>query len=394
MSGYVTSFNDACGIEDMTTQKRDYYEVLGVSKNASAEDLKSAFRKLALKYHPDRNKDKGAEEKFKEINEAYQILSDDEKRAQYDRFGHAGINGSDIRNSGFADFGGFGDIFESFFGGGFGSSGQRRNTAQRGSDLQYSMTVDFEEAIFGTEKEFEIRRIESCSHCRGSKSEPGSDVDICTACNGEGQVRRAQQSVFGQVVQVTDCHVCKGDGKVINTRCTQCRGQGRERKNRKLAVVVPPGIEEDTQIRLSGEGEHGTNGGPPGDLYVAFRIFEHDYFVRDGVNIRCELPINIVQASLGATVPVPTLEGQYELDIPPGTQNGNVFRLRGLGVAQLRGNRRGDQLVTLSVHVPKKLTSEQKGLLENLGETLPTVDFSEGIDGKGFFGKFKSAFGE
>ena len=320
----------------MTTQKRDYYEILGVSKNASDEDLKKAFRKLAFEFHPDRNKDKNAEEKFKEINEAYQVLSDQEKRARYDQFGHAGLSGNGGANSGFGgfeDLGGFGDIFDSFFGGsGFGSrSSSNRNRPSRGSDLKYSMDLDFEEAIFGTEKEFEINRIESCSKCRGSRSEPGSDFSTCRSCNGQGQVRRAQQSAFGQFVQVTDCSACRGEGKSITDPCTQCRGQGKQRRKRTIATTIPAGVREDTQIRLTGEGEHGSNGGPPGDLFVIFRIEEHPFFVRDGINIRLDVPVNIVQASLGGTIVVPTIEGDVELTVPAGTQNGKTFRLKGSG---------------------------------------------------------------
>ena len=252
------------------------------------------------------------------------------------------------------------------------------------------MDIVFEEAVFGTEKEFDINRVESCGKCRGSRSEPGSDVETCPNCNGTGQVRRAQQSVFGQFVQVADCNSCRGQGKTIKNPCTNCRGQGRERKDRKMAVTIPPGIEEDTQIRLTGEGEHGTNGGPPGDLYVAFRIEDHEYFVRDGINIRCRLPINITQAALGATLSVPTLGGNEDIDIPAGTQSGQIFRLRGKGVAQLRGSRRGDQLVTIDVRIPGKLSTEQKDLLEQLSQVLPDVEQEEG---EGIFSKFKNAFG-
>ena len=375
----------------MTTQKRDYYDILGVSRNASEDDLKKAFRKLAFQYHPDRNKEASAEEKFKEINEAYQVLSDPEKRSQYDRFGHAGLGGSASAGDGFGGFSGFGDIFDSFFGGsGFGGSTRSRNSARRGSDLQVTMTVEFEDAVFGTEKDFEVNRTESCSKCRGSKSEPGSSVSNCGTCGGSGQVRKAQQSVFGQFVQVADCGSCRGQGKVVSDPCTQCRGQGRERAKRKLAVTIPPGIEEDTQIRLTNEGEHGINGGPPGDLYIAFRIEEHEYFIRDGINIRYELPVNIAQASLGALIDVPTLDGRVELSVPAGTQPGQIFRIKGKGVAQLQGNRRGDQLVTIDVKVPKKLNKDQKSLLEELGESFPTIDVE---DSDGIFNKFKNTFG-
>lgn len=373
----------------MTTHKKDYYEILGVSKSASDEDLKKAFRGLAFKYHPDRNKDEDAEEKFKEINEAYQVLSDSDKRARYDQFGHAGISGNS-QSSGFDFNSGFGDIFDSFFGGsGFSNSSRGKNSPSRGSDLQYTMAVDFEEAIFGTEKEFEINRIESCSKCRGAKNEPGSKVTKCSNCNGVGQIKQAQQSVFGKFVQVTDCRSCDGSGKSFEKVCTNCRGQGRERKHRKLAVTIPPGIEEDTQIRLTGEGTHGINGGPPGDLYVAFRISEHDYFVRDRINIKSEVNVNLSQASLGSEIIVSTIEGDRELDIPSGTQSGQVFKLRGLGVAQLRGTRRGDHFVTVNVTIPSKLTSEQRELLEKLSETFTEENLS---NEEGLFDKFKKPF--
>ncbi len=372
----------------MTTQKRDYYEVLGVSRNANDEELKKAFRKLALQYHPDRNKEAGAEEKFKEVNEAYQVLSDKDKRAQYDRFGHSGLNNSGM-GGGFGDVSGFGDIFDSFFGGsGFGGGSRSKNSARRGSDLQYTMPITFEDAVFGTEKEFDINRTESCSKCRGAKNEPGTPIVSCSSCNGTGQVRRAQQSLFGQVVQVGDCSVCKGEGKSITSPCTQCRGLGKERNKRKLAVTIPPGIEEDTHIRLTGEGEHGSNGGPPGDLYVAFKIKDHDYFVRDGINILYKLPINIAQATLGANVLVPTLDGQEELQIPSGTQSLQMFRLKGKGVAQLRGTRRGDQLVTVEVQIPRKLSDEQKKLFKKLLDSLPEAE-TENKDDKSFFRRFK-----
>ncbi len=376
----------------MTTRKRDFYEVLGVSRNASDEDLKKAFRRLAFEYHPDRNKENGAEDKFKEINEAYQVLSDQDKRARYDQFGHAGLSGS--AGSGFGGFdnmGGFGDIFDSFFGGaGFGRTNNRRNSSVRGSDLQYTMSVKFEEAIFGTEKQFDIRRIESCGRCRGSKSEPGAEIETCSTCSGTGQIRRSQQSVLGQFVQVADCNSCRGDGKTIKEYCKQCRGQGRERRSRTMAVTVPPGIEEDTQIRLTGEGEHGVNGGPSGDLYVAFQIEDHDYFVREGINIKSRLPINMAEASLGATISVPTMEGNQDIDIPAGTQNGQMFRIKGGGVAQLRGSRRGDQIVTVEVKIPSKLSSQQKELLEQLKDTLAEEKLESEA---GFFDRFKNTFG-
>ena len=373
----------------MTTHKRDYYEVLGVSRTATEDDLKKAFRKLAFEYHPDRNKDSGAEDRFKEINEAYQILSDKEKRAQYDQFGHAGVNGGASAGfGGFDNVSGFGDIFDSFFGG----STRQRNTAQKGADLQYRMNLEFDEAVFGTEKEFDIKRVESCGSCHGTKSNPGSKVEKCSSCGGSGEVRRTQRSLLGQVVQVIECHSCRGEGKIIKDPCSQCRGQGRQRNRRTIAVTVPPGIEEDTQIRLTGEGEQGVNGGPPGDLYVGFKINEHRFFVRDGINIKLRLPLTIVQASLGDKITVPTLDGNYQINIPPGTQNGNRFRLSGKGVAQLRGNRRGDQIVVVDVKVPKNLSQDQIKLMEQLGEILPSIDIEEELEDPSFLGKFKNPF--
>ena len=373
----------------MTTHKRDYYEVLGVPRNASDDELKKAFRKLAFEYHPDRNKNPGAEDRFKEINEAYQILSDKEKRAQYDQFGHAGINGGGSQGFGdFETFGGFGDIFDSFFGG----SNRQRNSPQKGSDLQYQMTLEFDEAVFGTEKEFDINRTEACGTCRGSKSKPGGKVENCSSCGGSGEVRRPQRSLLGQVVQVSECHSCRGEGKLIKEPCSDCRGQGRQRNRRTIAVTVPPGIEEETQIRLSGEGEQGVKGGPPGDLYVGFKIKEHKFFIREGIDINFRLPLSIVQASLGDKVTVPTLDGDYEINIPPGTQSGNRFRLSGKGVAQLRGNRRGDQIVFVDVRVPKNLSDDQITIMKQLGETLPEIDITEELQGSGFFGKFRNPF--
>ena len=293
----------------MTPNKRDYYEVLGVRRNSSEEAIKKSFRKLALEYHPDRNKKDGAEERFKEINEAYQVLSDAKLRNNYDRFGHAGVrtNGGARGFEGFENFGGFGDIFDAFFGGGFGSRA-RTTTATRGADLKHSVTIEFEEAVFGAEMAFEIQRTEACSQCRGTKSEPGSSPATCTSCAGTGQVRRAHQSIFGQFVQVATCATCRGEGKVITQPCSKCRGIGRERQKRKLAVAIPAGIESGTQIRLTDEGESSPNGGPTGDLYVSVRVKEHPVFKREGYDILYTMPINVAQAALGATVNVPTLE--------------------------------------------------------------------------------------
>ena len=378
----------------MTTgSKRDYYDVLGVSRNASDEDIKKAFRKLALDYHPDRNKKEGAEARFKEINEAYQVLSDPKMRADYDRFGHAAAGRNGARGfDGFENFGGFGDIFDAFFGGGFGTRTRTTTSAQRGADLQYSVDVAFEEAIFGAEKEFEIRRVEVCGRCRGSRSEPGASLSTCTNCRGTGQVRRAQQSIFGQFVQVNTCGTCRGEGKMVTQPCSECRGSGRETRKRKLAVSVPAGIEDGTQIRLTGEGEPGSGGGRPGDLYLAVRVREHNLFQRDGYDILYRMLINVGQAALGATVTVPTLEGDTTLEVPAGTQSGQVFRLRGKGVPHLRSSRRGDQLVGVDVETPRSLTEEQRRLFKELSEVLGDPE-GAGDHHKGWFGKIKDAFG-
>ena len=377
----------------MTTNKRDYYEVLGVPRDAAGEEVKKAFRKLALEYHPDRNKKAGAEEKFKEVNEAYQVISDPKKRADYDRFGHRGVSGNGARGfEGFENFGGFGDIFDAFFGGGFGSRG-RTNTSRRGADLEYPLTIEFEEAVFGAEKEFQIQRIEHCSRCQGSRSEPGTSPTPCPDCGGAGQVRRAHQSIFGQFVQMATCANCRGEGKILTRPCSACRGQGKERRDRKLVVSVPAGIEGGTQIRLTGEGEPGTNRGRPGDLYVSINVNDHQLFDRDGYDIVYAMPINVSQAALGATVKVPTLEGESQLEIPPGMQSGQVFRIKGQGVPHLRSNRRGDQLVRLIVETPKAMTGEQQRLFQELAETFGESKAGYDNGDKGWFGKIKDAFG-
>ncbi|MCH8869036.1 MAG: molecular chaperone DnaJ [Chloroflexi bacterium] len=373
----------------MTTRKRDYYDTLGVSQGASDEDIKKAFRKLAMEYHPDRNRREGAEEKFKEINEAYQVLSDSEKRGTYDRFGHAGVTGNGKGFEGFENFGGFGDIFDAFFG---GSSRSRPNAARRGSDLQYSLTVEFEEAVFGVDQDVELQRTETCSSCHGSRSEGGAAPQTCSNCGGVGEVRRAHQSVFGQFVQVVACNVCRGDGRIITDPCSRCRGSGQERRNRKLEVSIPGGIEEGTQVRLRGEGEQGINGGPAGDLYVVVRIKPHEIFRREGNDIVYTLPLNVAQAALGAKVIIPTLKGEAEMEIPSATQSGQSFRLKGKGVPYLRSKRRGDQIVHVFVNTPTDLTEEQQALLEKLAESFGDESKADHPPDKSIFTKIKDAF--
>jgi len=379
----------------MTTQKRDYYEVLGVSRNASDEEIKKAFRKLALEYHPDRNKSDGASEQFKEVNEAYQVLTDSKKRASYDRFGHEGMAQNGARGfDGFENFGGFGDIFESFFGGGSATRGRSRTVPRRGADLQYSVTVEFEEAAFGTEQEQDVQRTEICGRCQGVRSEPDSSPTTCPNCQGAGEIRRGTQSIFGQFMQVSACGRCRGEGEVITDPCTQCRGTGREVRRRKLAIVIPAGIESGTQIRLTGEGEPGMFGGPPGDLYVSVRVKAHPFFHRVGYDVVHPQSINITDAALGSTIKVPTLEGEAEVIVPRGTQNGDVIRLRSEGIPHL-GNegRKGDQLINIVVSTPKSLTEHQRKLLEELAESLGTdIDDPSGHD-KSWFDKFKDTLG-
>jgi molecular chaperone DnaJ len=349
--------------------KRDYYEVLGVDRSASKEDLKRAYRRMARKYHPDVNKDSGSDERFKEINEAYEVLSNDSTRAAYDRFGHAGVQGAGA-GAGFNDFSGFGsvaDIFEEFFTG-FGT--RRRRGPRRGADLRYDLTISFEEAIFGVEKDIQVRRPEICPNCYGSGAEPGTNPVRCTNCNGTGEVRQMRQSFLGSFVNVTTCPVCGGNGETIPTPCTVCNGQKQIQQQRTLNVKVPPGVDNDTQIRLSGEGTPGTDGGPPGNLFVVLHVEKHEFFRRRGDDILLEMEINVAQAALGDEIKVPTVDGEETLKIPAGTQTGTVFPLRGRGVPHLRRSGRGDQLVITHVAVPKKMTPEQKKLMEELARTL------------------------
>ena len=373
----------------MTTQKRDYYEVLDVARGASEEEVRQAFRKKALEYHPDRNKSADATEKFKEINEAYQVLSDAKKRASYDQFGHAGVTGNGGRGfDGFDNFGGFGDIFDAFFGG--GPTTARANAPRRGADREMVIDLSFDEAVFGVEREIEVGRIEVCGKCRGSRSAPGSTPTKCPNCNGQGRIRRSHQGIFGQFSQVTTCGSCQGEGKVISDPCENCRGAGREQRRRKLEVSVPAGVDSGTQIRLSGEADHGANGGRPGDLYVSLRVSPHEYFERSGNDILYTMRINVAQAALGADLKAPTLEDEdgLQVSIPPGIQSGEVLRYRGKGVPHLRRNRRGDQLVQVIVDTPKSLNDEQVRLFRELA-------LSFGVDAperdKGWLRKIKDA---
>jgi len=352
--------------ESMT--KRDYYEVLGISRTASQEEIKSAFRKLARKYHPDVNSAADAEERFKEINEAFAVLSDPEKKAVYDQYGHEGLQGM----NGMPDFSNIDpfQIFEQFFG--FGSMGgrQRRNSPHRGADLQTSLTLSFEESATGVEKEIEITRDENCTVCKGSGAEPGSSAETCPTCNGRGEVRQARQTILGSLVQVTTCPTCNGAGKIIRNTCKTCRGRGYERKTIKKVVSIPAGVDNGNQIRLAGEGQPGDNGGPRGNLYVEVKVKPHKYFKRRQDDILLDLNINIAQAVLGAEVEVPTLNGKARMSIPSATQPGKVFRLRGKGIPHLHISGSGDELVIVNVHMPEHISSEQRKLFEQLAKTL------------------------
>lgn len=348
---------------------RDYYEVLGVSKNASKDDLKAAFRRLAREYHPDVNKSQDSEERFKEINEAYAVLSDPEKRAAYDRYGHAGVRGAGGPQDFTVDFTDFADIFSEFFGFGRSPRGGRR-VPRRGQDLQMRIDLTFEEAVFGVEKEIEVTRDEICSTCRGSGAEPGTTPTRCSTCGGSGEVRQVRQTILGSMVQVTTCPACNGAGETIASPCRTCNGRGLERRTRKKTVSIPPGVDTGTQIRLAGEGQPGEHGGPLGNLYLVINVKPHKYFRRRDNDILLDLDINVAQAALGAEVDVPTVDGTEKLRIPAGIQPGKVLRLRGKGVRHLRGSGRGDQLVLINVEIPTRLSSEQRQLLEQLAESL------------------------
>ena len=363
--------------------KRDYYEILGVSRGASPDDLKRSFRKLALECHPDRHpNDPEAEKRFKELSEAYQVLSDPERRRSYDMFGHQGVEAG-AGGAGFEGFG-FGDIFDAFFGGG-GARGRSRSV--RGDDVRYELAISFEEAFSGVEKEVDVSRLAACERCTGSGAEPGTQPEKCGTCNGSGQVRRTANSIFGQVVNVTACATCGGEGRIVRTPCRECRGRGRVQRQKRLRVRIPAGVDTGSQIRLVGEGEAGHRGGPTGDLYIAVRVRPHAQLHRRDQDLYYELRVNIVQAALGDRIQVPTVDGQVEISIPAGTQYGQTFRLAGRGMPDVRGGRRGDQFVVVQVVVPKDLSPEQKSHLRKVGGL---TGHPEKVS-KGFFEKLREA---
>jgi len=361
--------------------KRDYYEVLGIDRNATGEEIKRAFRKLAFKYHPDHNHDDKAGERFKEANEAYEVLSDPQKRSAYDRFGHAGAEGFFGRGFEGFGFGGFGDIFDAFFG---GAATATRQAPQRGADLSCGITITFEEAALGCDKEVTISRTENCSLCQGVGSKPGSQPSRCPNCNGSGQVRRVQQSLFGRFAHTSTCPQCRGEGRIITQPCPQCRGTGKEKLKRNISFRIPAGVDNGSQIRLSGEGEAGTRGGSPGDLYIALSVKEHELFTRYNDDLVYELPINLAQAALGTEVEVPTLDGKTKLKIPAGSQTGQVFKLKGQGIAHLHRDGRGNLLVTLFVVTPDSLTAKQRQLLQELGDSLSPTNMPNPQKWQGF----------
>lgn len=378
--------------------KRDYYEVLEVSKSASDDEIKKAYRKLSKKYHPDLNRDnpEAAAEKFKEISEAYEVLSNKQKRAQYDQFGHAAFDGAAGGGAGgFGGFGGFsssgggfGDIFDMFFGGGFGG-GSRRQGPERGADLRYDLEIEFEDAAFGKEVEINVPRTEECKTCHGTGAAAGTSPESCPKCHGSGQEQIVQNTPFGRMVNARTCERCGGSGKIVKTPCGDCHGKGTQRVRRKIKVNVPAGVDNGSRIRISGGGEAGSRGGQSGDLYVYIFVKPHKIFKRDGAEIICEVPITFVQAALGDEIEVPTIDGKVKMKIPEGIQSGTVLRLKEKGMKHLRNNVRGDQHVKIKVLTPQKLNEKQKQMLLDFAAA---TDDKVNPEQKSWFDKIKSIF--
>jgi len=376
--------------------KRDYYEVLGLAKGASDDDIKKAYRRLAKQYHPDLHPDdKEAEAKFKELNEAYEVLSDAEKKSRYDQFGFAGVDPSYGAGAygGAGGFGGegfdfdLGDIFGSFFGGGFGGSARSRTAPRRGESVHASLAISFEEAAFGCEKEISVNRVDVCDACGGNGCEPGTTAETCGNCGGTGTVRTQQRTPFGVMQSTADCPNCGGTGKIIHQPCKACRGSGHVRRQHKINVNIPAGIDDGQTVSLRGQGHAGANGGPAGDLLITVAVRPHSLFRRDGTSVYCEMHITIPQAALGMELEVPTLDGKVKYTVPEGTQSGDVFRLRGKGIPNLRSQGRGDQYVTVIVDIPKSLTAEQRELMQKLADSMGSPAGTAGS--KGFFDKKK-----
>ena len=369
--------------------KRDFYEVLGVAKGTDKKEIKKAFRRIAMKYHPDRNPgDKAAEASFKEVNEAYEILSDDQKKGAYDQYGHAGVdpNARGGAGAGFGDV--FGDMFGDIFGGAGGAGGGGRSSVQRGSDLRYTMDLNLEQAVRGNTEEIRIPTQVECKPCDGSGAKPGTSSKTCSTCNGQGQVR--MQQGFFSVQQA--CPTCQGNGKVISSPCGSCHGEGRVQEYKTLSVKIPPGVDTGDRIRLTGEGEAGGNGGPNGDLYVQVSVREHKIFTRDGKNLYCEVPISFTDAALGGEIEVPTLDGRVKLKIPEGAQSGKMFRLRGKGVTQVRGGGQGDLMCRVAVETPVHLNKEQKDLLRKFHDTMEATKGKHSPKKSSWFEGVKSFF--
>lgn len=372
--------------------KRDYYEVLGIQKGASDDEIKKAYRASVKKYHPDLHPDdKECEEKMKEVNEAYECLSDPEKKSRYDQFGHAGVDpsygGGAGEFSGFGDMGDIGDIFSSFFGGGFGGSSRSNpNAPRRGQDIETEVTIDFMDACNGKKVEVKVNRMEKCSECSGSGSAPGSSTDTCSECNGRGYVNAAQRTPFGMISSQRPCTRCGGKGKVITNPCPKCKGAGRVSTTQSITVTIPAGIDDGQTLNVRGHGHSGINGGPSGDLHVLINVRPDSFFERDGYDIRTDVPITFTQAVLGDEITVPTIDGKVKINIAEGTQTGTVFRLKGKGVKRLNRNDRGDQYVTVNVEVPKGLNKNQKDLLRKFDESIGDGNYNKR---KGFFEKVK-----
>ncbi|WP_027108491.1 molecular chaperone DnaJ [Lacticigenium naphthae] len=377
--------------------KEDYYDILGVSKDASSDEIKKAYRKLSKKYHPDINQDSGAEDTFKQISEAYEVLSDSNKRAAYDQYGHASTDpnfgaGGGAGHGGFGGggFGGFDDIFEQFFGGGGGRGFNNPNAPRQGEDLQYVMDLEFEEAIFGKEATIRYNREETCETCDGSGAKPGTQPQTCSKCHGSGAVQVERQTPLGRVMTRQRCDVCGGTGQEIKEKCPTCHGSGHQKKSNSVKVTVPAGVEEGNQMRLQGQGDAGKNGGPYGDLYVIFRVKPSEIFERNGSEIYYELPLNFIQATLGDEIQVPTVHGKVNLKVPAGTQTDTSFRLKGKGAPRLRGAGNGDQHIKVKVIIPKKLTPEQADLLRAYADESGMNVTEQGDDS--FFDKVKDVF--
>ena len=371
--------------------KRDYYDVLGVSRDASDEEIKRAFRRAAQQHHPDIDSSDGAEERFKELNEAYRVLSDRQRRTAYDMFGHAGVDpASAAGGGGFGGgFGPFGDIFDAFFGGAPAGSRTRRRVVA-GADLRYDLTIDFAEAVSGVTRSISFPTLVTCPVCSGSGGEPGVEAETCPDCNGTGERRRVSQTILGQMVNITVCPRCHGDGKVVSTPCTHCEGDGRVREDRSLDVMIPAGIDSGQRIALEGQGEAGPRGGPSGDLYVVVTVRDHPELLRRGTELYVELPVTFPQAALGATVEIPTVEGHEPLEVPAATQSGTEIRLKGRGVPRLRGGGNGDLHVIVTVVVPPKLTKKERDLLKQLGEVSGPAVLPKG--GGGVFERLRDFF--